>query len=478
MDITIVGAGAATVALLDTLAHTGGQHGTLTILEASPHFWRGRPYAPDLDTVLVNAPPALMSIHHTDAGHYATWLEAHGGGVMDDLLGHPLVPRALYGEYLEHTAQAALQVLHDNGWSTRILAARATGVTRSGDRLRVLTENGREHHADRVVLCVGGGTPQDHYGLTGAPGFVADPYPLARTLDRIPSGHPVAIIGSGLTAVDVAVSLAAHDHTGPITLVSRSGVLPHVWQRPTGYQPRHLTPERLSALRRAHGTVTLDALTGLLRAELADAGEDFDRFAAETLATATDDPVERLRRQLAAVDDPRIGRRVLQQAAHALGPAAWRSMPEPDRDRLREHFRVATSLASPMVPVNAQTLLRLFDSGRLTTVTGVEKIEASDGTFHIHAATDHRTTTVINAVNPPPRSVPREAAQLVASLVENDLATHHPSGGLLPADPRLHVLGDLSAEGPFITSGIAGLTAASSAVGPGGPSLQRTLRDR
>ncbi|MCJ0868609.1 hypothetical protein [Streptomyces sp. AP-93] len=65
-----------------------------------------------------------------------------------------------------------------------------------------------------------------------------DPYPWhARTLDRVPPDSSIAVTGSGPTAVDIVVSLAARGHTGPITLLPRSGVPPHVWQRPVAHRP-------------------------------------------------------------------------------------------------------------------------------------------------------------------------------------------------------------------------------------------------
>ncbi|MGP3932030.1 FAD/NAD(P)-binding protein [Nonomuraea sp. KM88] len=464
MRIAIIGAGAATVGLLDALAVSGTGMGEVTVFELSAYLWRGRPYGPDLDSVLVNAPPAIMSIRHQDSGHYASWLGPERAAAhRDDLLGQPLVPRALYGAYLADTAEAGLAALRERGWRTRVVAARVVAVARSGEGLRLAlrTEDGHDHPADRVVVCVGGGTPQDHYGLGGAPGFVGDPYPLAYTLGHVPAAADVAVIGSGLTAVDVVVSLAARGHAGRIALVSRSGMLPHVWQRPLGHRPVHLTVERVNALCREHGCVTLDDLAGLLRAELAGTGEDFADFTAELLAAGSEEPVRRLRRQLAAVDDPRIGRRVLQETAHTVGPYAWRLLPGPDRERLRRHVRLATSTASPMVPVNAAALLRLFESGQLTMMAGVRKIEAAKGGFRVRGdGGDLNADVAVNAVNPPPQAVPRAAEPLVTSLLTDGLAALHPSGGLVPADPRLNVVGDLTGGGPFITSGIPGVAAA------------------
>lgn len=474
MDIAIVGGGAAAVGLLDSLAATEGGtteggtdgtdgsrgSGTVTVFEPSPHLWRGRPYGPDLDVVLVNTPPALMSVRGGDFGHYAAWLGERGADHLDPLLGQPLVPRALYGDYLAHTAEKAMAALGEQGWQVRAVAARVTGVVPAGDGLVVRTEDAQEFRATRVALCVGGGAPPDPYGLAGRPGFTADPYPLADTLEQVPAEAEVAVVGSGLTAVDVVVALAARGHRGPVTLLSRSGVLPYVWQRPDGRRPRQVTAERAAELHRERGSVTLDGLFGLLRAELAEAGENIEELVAELRGTLTDDPRQRLRRQLAAVDEPRIGRRVLQETAHTVGPYAWPLLPESDRARLRRQLRTALSVASPMVPVNAAVLLRLLDSGQLRVTRGVRAIEPVDGGFRVRDEEGERTARiVVNAVNAPAQAIPAGAQSLFRSMVDAGLAAPHPSGGLTPADPRVRVVGDLAGGGSFITSSIAGVAA-------------------
>ncbi|MEV8318394.1 FAD/NAD(P)-binding protein [Streptomyces sp. NPDC059900] len=463
MDVAIIGGGAAAVGLLDALAAAqDSEPGTITVFEPSPQLWRGRPYGPDLDAVVVNAPPAIMSVRHSDFGHYAAWLGTRGAAHLDQLLGHPLVPRALYGDYLAHTAQNAVAALEESGRQVRVEAARVTEVAGAGGRLALRADNGRAYPATHVALCVGSGSPPDPYALTGSPGYTADPYPLAATLHGVGAIDDVAIVGSGLTAVDVVVSLAARGHTGRIALLSRSGVLPHVWQRPLDRRPRHITAERVTQVHQQRaGNLTLDDLIGLLRAELTDAAEDFDAFAAELMATGTEDPARRLRRQLAAVDDPRIGRRVLQEAAHTVGPYAWRLLSEADRARLRRHLRLAASVASPMVPVNAAILMRLLESDQLAIVAGARAIERANGRFRVHAARGAQLTAhaVINAVNPAPQSVPDAARRLVRSLTGAGLATLHPGGGLVSADPRLHVVGDLAGGGSFITASIPGVAA-------------------
>lgn len=199
-----------------------------------------------------------------------------------------------------------------------------------------------------------------------------------------------------------------------------------------------------------------------MRAELDGLGEDFDAFAADLLATPSEDPVVRLRRQIAAIDAPDLGRRILQQAAHTLGPLAWNLLTD-CAQLAGEHYRTAVSVSSPMVPVNAVLLDRLLELGQLTLVRDLRTVEPG---FHIGTASGRglRTDVVVNAVNPPPHSVPPAAAPLVASLLATGLATANPAGGLdVPPGTPLHVVGDLAAGGTFVTSSIPAIAARAAA---------------
>lgn len=483
MDVAIVGAGAAAACLVDALSRQESEPGRLTVFDPSPQPWRGQPYARDLEQVRVNLPPQQMSARHGDDAHFADWLRSRPKDAarhLDPQLNQPLPPRAVYGDYLEETAEAAIGTLRGRGWQVQLIAERVTGAeTRPGARVELHTAGGAKHRVDRAVLCVGAGSPRDVYRLAGTPGFVLDPYPLADTLDGIAADADVAVVGSGLTAVDVAVCLAAREHRGRITLLSRHGLLPHVQQRGFPFQPKHLSRARLLELAE-QGQLTLHQLKPLFGAELAEFGEDPEQLAAEIGAAWTEHPAERLRRQLGEVGSEQRARRVLVRLVRSLGPLALGLLPERERKELQEtHFRIVSSLCSPMVPVNAATLLALHDAGQLELVEGVERIEpALGGGFGIEATGRARLSAdvVVNAVNATPYATPDCAEGLVRSLVEAGAAELGGTGGLgiEPGtgrlvvdgrpDPRLLALGDIAGHSLFITSSIAGLVAQTPAV--------------
>ncbi|WP_067848354.1 FAD/NAD(P)-binding protein [Nocardia lijiangensis] len=471
MHIGIIGAGTAAVALLDALAVADDKPSGVTVFDGAPALWRGRPYQPDLDAVRVNAPPPIMSVRAGDPGHYQRWLAGREvADYLDEGLGQPLVPRAIYGEYLEDTARDAMERLGRAGCPVRVVRSAVTGFSRDG-RAVLHTAGGDHIPVDRAVLAVGGGGPRDHYGLTGTPGYVNEPYPLTRTLAGLPADHHVAVIGSGLTAVDIAVALTANGHTGPISLLSRSGRLPFVQQRPVRLNPVHFTPAAVRDAAAEHGDLRFAHLVSLLRTELAALGQDFDTLAAEI--TGAEDPVTGLRRQLDEVDAPHHGRRLLAMVIRTVGPTAWPLLAQPDREMLRTgHFRTINSLSSPMVPHNARIVLRLLDTGQLRLRAGVTKIEArTGGGFTVHDARHWPADTLFNAVNPPAYTTPAAAQPLIGALLTAGAAEPHPAGGLRAEpgtrrllvgdapDPSWHVLGNLAADSMFIATNPPGLAA-------------------
>jgi uncharacterized NAD(P)/FAD-binding protein YdhS len=477
ISIGVVGGGAAAVCLVDALARSEGAPGTLTVFEPSPHLWRGRAYQVDSETLRVNATPEDMSVRAGDPGHFERWLETRDrvAGVswgVDRISGARFASRPVYGDYLEDSAYAALGELRRKGWRVDIIGEAVSSAARLPNQV-LLRTGGSSRAFDYVVLSVGGDRPKDVYGLDGTPGFVADPYPVSGTLEGIGDDEHVAVIGSGLTALDLVLSLAARGHQGPISLLSRRGVLPGVRQRPVPFELRHLTPERMRATARGRRELAIEDVAAVMRAEFRDAGADLDAVIHEIIRVDLEDPVDRLRRQIDEVDSPHMGLRILQRAVPETGPDVWPLLREEDKVQvLRAHYRTIMSLCCPMPPSSATVLLELVESGQLEIYSGLLDITpADDSGFDVLAAdgTEFRADRVISAVNACEGRIPTGALSLVTSLIRDRAASRHPHGGLQLAratsrltsngrpDPRLYGLGNIAAGALFFTFGIPSL---------------------
>lgn len=478
ISIGVVGGGAAAVCLIDALARSDGDPGGITVFEPSPHLWRGRAYQVDAETLRVNAPPDDMSVRAGDPGHFERWLETRDRvtGVrqgVDRMSGARFAPRPVYGAYLEESAYAALGELRRRGWRVDIIGEAVTSAVRLPDQVLLRTGPGSSRAFDYVVLSVGGDSPKDVYGLGGTPGFVGDPYPVSDTLGHIGEDEHVAVIGSGLTAVDIVLSLVSRGHQGPISLLSRRGVLPGVRQRPVHVALRHLTPDRMRGTARGRRELAIEDVAAVMRAEFRDAGADLDAVIHEIIRVDLEDPVDRLRRQIDEVDSPRMGLRILQRAVPETGPDVWPMLREAEKIQvLRAHYRTIMSLCCPMPPGSAAVLLELVEAGQLEMFSGLLDVTPSRRSgFDVLAAdgTAFRADRVISAVNAAEGRIPSGAMSLVTSLIRARAASRHPHGGLQLAratsrltsdgrpDPRLYGLGNIAAGALFFTFGIPSL---------------------
>ncbi|MER5784230.1 FAD/NAD(P)-binding protein, partial [Streptomyces mobaraensis] len=215
--IAVIGAGAAGACLVEQLAAHIARPCELTVVDGAPFLWRGRAYRPDDPDVITNIAAAHMSVRPDDPAHAERWLTARGPGTLD---ASGLTSRALYGTYLSETLSLTLRRLTDSGWRLRLVREYARRLVPEGEAVRVETAGGRGERFDHVVLCAGPAVSPDPYGLAGAPGWTAVPFPLARTLAAVPADAHVGVLGSGLTAVDIVAGLVARGHRGPVTLAS------------------------------------------------------------------------------------------------------------------------------------------------------------------------------------------------------------------------------------------------------------------
>ncbi len=495
-EIAVVGGGGGAVCLLEALSQRSGPPAAVTVFEPSDRLWRGRPYQQDADCILVNLPSRAMSVRAGDPGHFDRWLAdarrreagatgedgvpgeadaagaaggataAGGAGRADPFDAAAFPARALFGDYLESVAHDSVARLRARGWTVRVVPERVVHAAPCGGGATLTTERGGSHRADRVVLCLGAGAPYDRFRLHGPePGFVSDPYPVAHTLAGIDPHGTVAVLGTGLTAVDVALTLRANRHQGPVCLLSRQGVLPAVRQRPVAHALQHFTPDHFHALSR-RGEVPFTEVVQVLRDELAAAGQDPAELETE-FASLHEDPARRLRRQLELVDAPGLGLRILQ---HTLPVAVdvWPLMPHRDRaELLRRHYRAIHSLCCPMPPSTAAHLSAMSEAGQLRIVRGLHGVSRTGRGFSAVTRNGRiEADTVVNATSVAAHRVPTAAAPLVQSLITASAASVHPHGGLRvrretsqlvvngTTQQCFYALGDLTFGSLFITAAI------------------------
>jgi uncharacterized NAD(P)/FAD-binding protein YdhS len=211
--VAVVGAGASgTIQALHVL-RAGVERVSLIEREREPG--RGTAYGTRRPEHLLNVTARRMSVYPDDPDHFARWYSARGGTADD------YAPRMVFGDYLTEVMALERDRLD-------IVSGEARDVRPANDGEEVLLADGRIVAADSVVLALGNLRPAPLAALPAeALGgcYVEDPW-FGRLGEGLSDEDTVLLVGTGLTAVDAALTLDATGFRGGIVAISRRGLLP------------------------------------------------------------------------------------------------------------------------------------------------------------------------------------------------------------------------------------------------------------
>jgi uncharacterized NAD(P)/FAD-binding protein YdhS len=173
----------------------------------------------------LNVTASRMSAFPEDAGHFVRWRARSVGAELPGAYAS----RVEYGRYLADVLVRARAAAADDAQLDR-LAARVVALEPGPERVVLELAGGDRVVADIAVLALGNlpATMPDAYRpLLGHPALVEDPWQPG-ALERVArEAHgTVLLIGTGLTMVDVALTVAARSPQARLVAASRHGLLP------------------------------------------------------------------------------------------------------------------------------------------------------------------------------------------------------------------------------------------------------------
>lgn len=215
--IAVVGGGFS--GLLQAIQLLRRTNARVTLIERSDRPGRGAAYGTNRREHLLNVRAGGMSAFPDEPDHFARWLERRGQGD-----GATFAQRRVYGDYLG-------ELLSEAGERLVLVKGDAVDVV-GGEAETVQLADGRTAEADAAILSIGNLPPEQPRGLEGlGDAYVADPWggDVAAGLGE---GDTVLLIGTGLTAVDAALTLDAVGFKGRIVALSRRGLVPRAHVEP------------------------------------------------------------------------------------------------------------------------------------------------------------------------------------------------------------------------------------------------------
>ena len=418
-DIAIAGFGFGGLMVLANLVRLA-RH-PLRIAVIAPNLsGHGLAYGTRNPEHLLNVSAANMGAWAHDIAHFAEWLNTPRAADARKALqlthwptAQDYAPRALYACYLTSILHHALAEAQQKSVTIEMIEAKAERAQREGNQWRI-DAAGSTIIAQQMVLATGNEVKPIFPKMLHQ-SLQQNPWQL--TADDLQGKGPIAIIGTGLTAVDTVLTLRRMGYAGDILAISRNGLLP---------QPhlRQVVPYAfdLSAL------LAQQQLSGLLR--------HVRRAVAQHRAAGHDwrGVVDMLRNQT-------------QLLWQQLSP----------RDQLRAARRLATFWNVHRHRMAPEIAERLQHDGRLRIVASrALQLDAPDGRLRLTVTPRHGTVEilhprlVINCTGPE-LNWARSSQALLQQLLQQKAVQPHPTGLGVQADPRYRVGEGLYAIGGLMT---------------------------
>jgi uncharacterized NAD(P)/FAD-binding protein YdhS len=437
--IGIIGGGAAGISLCMQLRAKLIQasiQAELLVFERQSNMGMGTAYSSKEDCYRVNLSKELMEPVSNEKGQFAYWLESN----TDYLENTLFPPRYFFGQYLE---SKALQMqkeeikgiktkffTHHNVWDIQPLSSHVYEIHAEHQNIP------RIYHVNSLVLCLGDLPSSTFMDLKGRKGYYPDPW-SSTVYKELQSQESLCIIGSKLTAIDIALKLHSIKYQGKIRMASPSGLLPTVQGKQVTYLFKYLIPSQLHYFlkSRSHYPIRLSELIELFTKEMSayyGYSFDLDAFIANAKHSST------LGRINADIQQAERGERhwynILSVSYQWLS-RLWPLLNRDDRTLfIKKYQSIFFRYLCSMPLESAYSIRSMLQSGQLTLHGGLTGIDYDKDKYIICFDTTKPlfSNQVINATG---SDCTLTELPLLKNLLRRGMITPHVAGGI-NVDPQ------------------------------------------
>jgi uncharacterized NAD(P)/FAD-binding protein YdhS len=418
--IVIIGGGFSGLAVaIQLMKRTELGATSIIIVEPRAEVGRGLAYSAPSDQVKLNVPFSAMGALPDVPEDFQRWLEIH----HPDALGERFASRNHYGAYLNDLFEGLLKSPGDVVVKRVKAEAIDLSLEERRARFRVVLSTDESIECDACVLAVGNLNRSLLNGIS-TDQITRSPY-SQESYKGISQAREIALIGSGLTAVDVVIEAEERGFKGSYTMLSRHARLPLPHDAPS-YAPKVAIDSRLS--------VASELCSRSLRSLCA-----WVRDEAEKLGSS-------------------------QPVINAMRPhlqEVWQQMPAHDKKRFLRHLRSIWEVHRHRIPAtHSELLTRLQSNNRLTlTRARISSVKALNSQFELTYTTKNRTTSrnfdAVFMCAGPEGDLTKTDSALIQRLLERGIIKAGELGlGVAPssstlspqAQKRLKVIGPIQRE--------------------------------
>lgn len=434
MRVAIIGMGTAGVSILRQLeAHSYFSELDIDVYDDPQNMGQGVPFQNDSAQLLINLPSKDMSLNAHDASEFFNWYETQNQFKFDNAT---YLPRFVFGHYMK----SYLEKFNQQYSNIHLITEKATEMYleqgyEENARIQYFVCTNHQQEAcrqyDYVFLTVGTMAYHDPYHLKGLKGYIPSPYPTYETLNEVDSTDDIAIIGTGLSSLDVIRYVVKHHPNLPITATSRHGELPSVRGNMIDITLRHITKENFESILRSHfGVVPLESMIRLFEQEC----EDYNIPLQELINRKVGDPIKDLKYDLAHPEILGVFQSILETIKENMN-WIWNSLSLQDQEVfMKKYMPILKANSNPMPPRTARLLIEEISAGHVVIKKDLADVQYKNETYvfkyHNQVEPDY-FNVVINATGPKTQLKDLDDDDaFIIDIANRQIVQPHPMGGI------------------------------------------------
>jgi uncharacterized NAD(P)/FAD-binding protein YdhS len=483
--VAIIGAGASGTILASQLIEKSSRISNrklrIYLIERSGNFGPGLAYSTPLESHILNMRASTMSAKKGQPDHFSQWMRSEEARLVKkypwfspSMAEYP--PRIIYGQYLVALFQSTLEKAGRNNVEFEPVTGQAVDFVKKDGGLDLVLADGSTLAAHVMVLAPGNFPPALFQEFRGVGGYFHYPWPTSRIMENVPPDQPVAILGSGLSAIDTLFALLENNHSERVLFLSRRGLLPKVQGKPSVHRLEFMQQDHIDNLISEGGSMplSLDQVVQLLRSEIEAAERESINWLSIFNPTGSVDQI--LEADIEKAEKGPLTYQAVLSATEAVIGQLWNALSIEDQRRFDRDFKSFwTVYRHPMPVSNARKILEALKSGQLHILSGclcIRSCGESPG-FEIDIETrlgvpfTIKAPYIINATGQGHDVACYEDA-LIQTLLSKGIIQPHPSGGI-QADfhtsqvydqkgnlqSHIYALGEITRGVHFYTNGVA-----------------------
>tara|TARA_R110002110_G_scaffold119309_2_gene293770 strand:+ start:57607 stop:58980 length:1374 start_codon:yes stop_codon:yes gene_type:complete len=227
-DVIIIGGGFSGAITAINLLNRAEQNINIGLINHNAPLSKGIAYSTEEPYHLLNVPAGKMSAFPDKPNDFIHWLAQHPDFKNNDDLSGIFVPRKVYGEYIQFLLSAQIESSHSKLEVIKDEAIEIQGNANSSYSIQLKSQP-VPLESKHIVLALGNALPYNllqKYGFNeNTTDYISNPWDFNK-IKNIPQHKDIFIIGSGLTTVDLLLTLKHNKHQGKINILSRHGLLP------------------------------------------------------------------------------------------------------------------------------------------------------------------------------------------------------------------------------------------------------------